>query len=1125
MGRVGLVVSLILAGASAAFAQSANTGAIAGRVTDANNGQAIAGVTVVAQGPQGEQAELSDEEGQYTITGLVPGVYSIHFYFGNVKVDRTGVEVFADKKIQVNLPMQTKASTSETYTITEKAPTLDIGSTKNGTTLGKDFINNVPTGVNRNFESVAGVAPGAQSDALGTSFNGTTSAENSYVIDGINVTSIHMSQAASSAIGSGLNLDFVQEVEVITGGYNAEYGRATGGVVNVVTKSGSNEFHGDVAAYYDPGSLRGRQPSVTYAGDSIATEDANLSGDYRLDFFADLGGPIVKDRLWFYVGFEPVFVHTTTTKIVSALRDNCIQSGPNHDGPCMPGQDGFQDFVNGAYATTELYRRNYGANEQGYQWTAKLNLLVTPDHTLELAYYGSPNVDEAVRIRGTPVPSRHLGGGQDAIAHWVSKLFDKKWQVDLSMSYHLEQSEHEYIDPLLEQQGTTEWQTDPVKDTNVSGRQGQGPSLAWFDGNPAVQAGCDKVALGPRGPMFDSRSMLNVTCPVFGYHTGGSDMIENLSADRVGARAMGTNFWKAFGHHQFVYGWDFESNSFTDTRFQTGNGLNVVREDPATGKKTIRTQGWAYLRDPAAGFAAGNILTRPFHLDANGNPVADLSSCDQPSLIPGDATAFCASTRTINHALFVRDSWSILPNLTLNLGLRWERQDLQGIPDYENTIIGDSPLLLNDNFAPRLGVIWDPTNEGKAKVYASFARFYESIPMDINNRAFGAEGYYFTDHALSACADPVHIWDPQTRKLNCGAVVGNELSGGEKSLVEPNIKGMYSDEYTVGGEYEVIEDVALGAYYTHRNLGEVIEDGSVDNTATYYITNPGDKVDASQIQILKDQAQRARDESLHQMQTGNMALAGRYQTLAGELVTFADALPSFANFPRPQRDYDAATLTARKRFSKGWLTQASYTYARTIGNYPGLINAYNGQIDPNITSQFDLPDLLHNRLGALPQDVPHQLKIDGYYTWDLGKSGALVTGASFRAQSGSPRSYLGAHPIYGASESFLLPAGTGGRNDVLTSLDLQLAYVIALSGASKLQLFFSLYNVLDSSAALTRIDDYTYDSANPIVNGTPMDLGHLKTVNGAVARRNEAYGQPANYQAPIFTRFGARFSF
>ena len=143
MGRAGLVVSLILATAAVANAQSANTGALVGRVTDAATGQAVTGVTVVAEGPQGEQAEITDDEGQFTITGLVPGTYAVHFYYSNVKVDRTGVQVFADKKIQINLPMQTKAATNETYTISEKAPTLDVGSTKVGTTLGKDFIDKI----------------------------------------------------------------------------------------------------------------------------------------------------------------------------------------------------------------------------------------------------------------------------------------------------------------------------------------------------------------------------------------------------------------------------------------------------------------------------------------------------------------------------------------------------------------------------------------------------------------------------------------------------------------------------------------------------------------------------------------------------------------------------------------------------------------------------------------------------------------------------------------------------------------------------------------------------------------------------------------------------------------------
>src|SRR5207247_2750250 len=94
-----LVVAAVLGAAGAARAQSANTGALTGRVTDAASRQPIAGVTVVAQGPQGEQAELTDADGQYTITGLVPGQYVVRFYFANVKVERQNVTIYGDKKI------------------------------------------------------------------------------------------------------------------------------------------------------------------------------------------------------------------------------------------------------------------------------------------------------------------------------------------------------------------------------------------------------------------------------------------------------------------------------------------------------------------------------------------------------------------------------------------------------------------------------------------------------------------------------------------------------------------------------------------------------------------------------------------------------------------------------------------------------------------------------------------------------------------------------------------------------------------------------------------------------------------------------------------------------------------
>src|SRR5262249_13673892 len=124
-----LAAAVIILAANAANAQSANTGALTGRVNDASSGQPVAGVTVVAQRPQGEQAEVTDFEGPYPITGFTPGTYVVRLYYANVKVERQNVTIFADKKIQVNVPLQTKAATAETYTITEKAPTIDVGST------------------------------------------------------------------------------------------------------------------------------------------------------------------------------------------------------------------------------------------------------------------------------------------------------------------------------------------------------------------------------------------------------------------------------------------------------------------------------------------------------------------------------------------------------------------------------------------------------------------------------------------------------------------------------------------------------------------------------------------------------------------------------------------------------------------------------------------------------------------------------------------------------------------------------------------------------------------------------------------------------------------------------------
>ncbi|MEP6801399.1 MAG: TonB-dependent receptor plug domain-containing protein, partial [Acidobacteriota bacterium] len=164
--------------------------------------------------------------------------------------------------------------------------------------------------------SIVQSQPGVQTDygetqgrSLALSVYGSTSAENLFIVDGVNTTNV-----IKGFQGKSLNPEFIQEVEVKTGGYQAEYGRNTGGVINVITKSGGNEFHGDVFGYYNNKSMRSDV-------EHVSTADFSQSGDVgygtitdkdtRKDYGADLGGFFVKDHLWFFGAYDRLDQDTT----------------------------------------------------------------------------------------------------------------------------------------------------------------------------------------------------------------------------------------------------------------------------------------------------------------------------------------------------------------------------------------------------------------------------------------------------------------------------------------------------------------------------------------------------------------------------------------------------------------------------------------------------------------------------------------------------------------------------------------------------------------------------------------------------------------------------------------------
>src|SRR5438067_454406 len=269
---------VLLFSAHALLAQT--TGSIVGHTTE-TSGAALPGVTIEAasRALQGVRTTVTDAEGLYRIPLLPPGDYTITFKLqGFGSESRRMVPVYLGKETPLDAAL--KPSLAAEITVKAEAPVLDTSSSTLGTNLTTRAIDNLPTG--RSYASIAQVVPGVSSDANPDpaaantiSVYGSSGAENAFYIDGVNTTGVEYGFQ-----GKEMNFEFVQEVQVKTGGYEAEYGRSTGGIINVITKSGGNQFTGDVFCYYQPDSLLSNVMSTVSTG---GTPKEFTKKDYGLD--------------------------------------------------------------------------------------------------------------------------------------------------------------------------------------------------------------------------------------------------------------------------------------------------------------------------------------------------------------------------------------------------------------------------------------------------------------------------------------------------------------------------------------------------------------------------------------------------------------------------------------------------------------------------------------------------------------------------------------------------------------------------------------------------------------------------------------------------------------------------
>jgi outer membrane receptor protein involved in Fe transport len=1081
--RLGLlaavVPSVVLVASSSAYAAD---GVITGQVRNAATKAPIPDVVITVTSPalQGEQIVVTDAGGNFRVPQIPPGDgYAVSADGGTQfkPSSRGGIKLTSGSTIRVNIELLPENAGVIEQVVEARAPVVDVGSSRIATTVDQELTRrlavNAPSGkggASRSFESLAQIAPGANADQYGTSVNGTTSPENAFIIDGVSAN-----DPAFGVNAVPLSSEFVKEVNIITAGYLPEYGRSIGGVMDVVTQTGSNEFHGSVFGSITPGAFEGQRTQIARDGSVIQTNPK--LGAIR-DFGFSIGGPIVKDKLWFFAGFQVALQRYSLHRQLYKLDFN---TDPMTGAPTDP----IIDPVTGFQRTTKLpgTEQTFYADQQTTQYIGKLTWNINPDHRLTLTVFGAPSTsggngsygidaqDGGIAVTNLAGSYRSLGGTIDAFNNSVvlkssSAFLNKKFLIDATLGW---------VYNTLEQGAADGSNVDDVK--NPATLAGQ-PGVIWRRNQTAASGVVNGHPQKNRRSITEFETLpdqalgmcngggnyANVYCPVTSYRTGGAGQMNIGSNNRYQGRVIATAIVKALGEHTIKAGIDFEVLTYTNRKAYGGG---VLYRENVAGTQLSDYRHYGYLEGP-----------------------------DQPVNIP----VFAATSTSTTIGGFVQDSWNILDRVTVNLGVRYDAQVVTGND-------GNVGLSLPNQWSPRIGAIWDPTREGRAKITANFARFYQAVTLNLVDRSFPGE---LSTVASRRVAEeyPTAQCDPRPSAGGpgpaCRDVLNNRplttndapdrtysLLGGDRVPVDPDIKPQSSDQFVLGGEYEIIADARLGGAYTRQWLNYAVEDMSRDEATTYFIGNPG-------FGIAKD-------------------------------------------FPKAIRNYDSFMVYFSKTYSKQWLAQVSYTLSWNRGNIAGLFRPETGQLDPNINSDFDLISLLANRLGDLPGDRRHVIKVFGAKEFSLPHNVTINLGLGYNGLSGTPLNVLGSHQLYGAGEVFILPRGVFGRTPWRHTIDTNITVGYQFSKTNAVTLGLDIFNLFNFQQATSLDQTYTNADVLPCVgcsaDNIPNKKGEIvKADTGKVLRYidgtafdkadvNPNWQNPTAYQTPRQIRINARVTF
>jgi hypothetical protein len=982
-----VVIIAFIACSIGGFASAQDTtGTISGRIVDAQ-GLALPGVTITATGSQGSKTAVSGGDGRFTVPFLTPGSYRVHAELqGFTPVDRADVQVRLGQTVEIPLTLQVGV-VEETVQVTSASTTVDATSTTIGATLDSATLSRLPVG--RRFSDTLYLAPGVTTGGnvgiANPSVGGSSGLENQYVVDGVNITNGGYGALGSYSIvfgslGNGTPYDFMQEVQVKTGGYEAEFGQATGGVINVVTKSGSNAFTGSAFAYARPHSLESDYKTVNSIEGTVNTVASKLS-----DAGATFGGPVRRDELFFFGAIDPQWETTT-----------------------FVAPDGFPLHALGD-ADRDRHLVNYAAKGT---WQA------TKSHRFDASFFGDPATGDVGPQRSSSLLGQTTSaysaleyGGHNQIVHYDGVL-NRRFLVDASFGHALNR--------ILEVPVANDWQ------------------------------------------ILDFRVTPRILSGGLGFYEAGN------RSDSWQTQAKATTILSGYGEHQVRYGFEYEHLDFSQLVQYTGPTFTAPN-----GQQTATGAVVSIIPDPDFG--------QIYH-------VSRASLTD--------------ARPTTQHyaAFFAEDAWRVGNSLTIRPGLRYEQEKMSG------TIIQD--FSLKNNWAPRVGVVWDPTNAGRSKVFANYGRYYARVPNDLAARALSSDSSISADYFDANLTHPVPDGTVTTNATTGVQTTTHfTLLGSGADDIDPNAKLSYYNEWVAGAEYPVFRDIQIGVRYVHRDIGRVLEDvqpypvlatslglpGAA--TANYLLTNPGPETPV-------------------------------VQDIPGATISFES----------PVHKYNAIEVTANKRLANRWSLISSYRWSRLTGNFEGFFRNDNGQSDPGISSLYDYPtnDPTYATIGAaqfgytgdirflgsagngpLPLDRTHDVKAYATYSFDMG----LNLSGGVEVQSGAPLTAFAAHPVYDAGGEIPLTVRGAGfqtsdgfrtRAPWTRPVNAGASYNLKVAGRN-LSLIADVFNVFNTQTVLD------YDSFSELSIGVPNPDFGTAGASGVIS------GQ--QFVKPRQIRIGIRYEF